>query len=153
MTTEIKVGNILLPYPQSESDVIYLDKIKLLANERECDIIYYENDCVTELSNDFKAEIVRGSGDAGKIETIYIRLGDVSIQILGDDFSKKVVCDYAIVLDKCKADVKDIIAKTIFIQNGFPRIDQHNNYNISQFDKTVKFEVNVKESDLHIYES
>lgn len=153
MTTEIKVRNILLPYPQSESDVIYLDKIKLLANERECDIIYYENDCVTELSNDFKAEIVRGSGDAGEIETIYIRLGDVSIQILGDDFSKKVVCDYAIVLDKCKTDVKDIIAKTIFIQNGFPRIDQHNNYNISQFDKTVKFEVNVKESDLHIYES
>ena len=152
MTTEIKVKNLFLPLPRNANDMNWLNKIKLLANERDCDIIHYDDCCTLKVSDDFETEILPGFDDPSRIETIYISLGNNSIQILGDGFSNVAVCDYAIILDNCKTGVEDIDSSRIYAQSGYYEIDKYNNFGVSGFDDKLKFEVYLEEGDFRIYE-
>ncbi len=151
MTSEIKVDKLILPTPQDATDVFWSDAIKLLANERKCDIISFQDDCILKLSNNAEVQIIKDVYSS-EFTTVYLALGDISVQFIGDKFDSVVDCDYAIVSDKCKNDVKNINAKEIYAQSDYVYTNGSKNDGLQKFDSCLRIEVNLEESSCRIYE-
>ncbi len=151
MTSDITVSKIVLPNPINENDMYWLDAIKLLANERNCDIIHFNGGCVLNISEQCNVQIV-GERSITDKTTVYIKFGDISVQYLGDNFDDSAECDYAILSDNCKTDVHMIHAKEIRAQSEYVYTHITNGNNVKIFDDKLKIEVNIKESSCRIYE-
>ncbi len=152
MTTEIRVSNIVLPMPKNDADFYYEQRIILLANERKCDIIYYTDDYILDLSDDVSLEIIGQDDNIAENTSIYIGYGETSVQFLGDGFDNLAICDYAIVSDKSNVDFKEIEAKDIYLSEEYSEKEESDMFKHSTFRERLRFEINLEESSCRIYE-
>ena len=119
--------------------------------ERNCDIIQFVDACVLNLSEVCNVQIV-GLNHISENTTVYVKFADISVQYLGDGFENIAVCDYAVLSDKCKTDIRNVKAKEIFAQYDYVHHRAIMNDDINLFGDRFKIEVNTEESSCRIYE-
>ena len=135
-SSSLNVSEIVLKNPSNQYEYEVVSLIKNLANERNCDIIFYDEDYIREIDAQRKLTILFDR------DALLVCFDDDQsrIRFIGEGFDHKVYCDIAVAMNGYSgtyrdADCDEFYASESFINNTK---DEHAKY-FKTFDKSVKF--------------
>ncbi len=150
-TANVKVNKLVLPKYDSSFDVTLLSQIKELANERNCDILFYTDSYSEDISEDSYIEIL-SDNHTSEETMICVNLLGQKIRFLGKGFDDTVICDIAVAMDGYSYIEESVYADRLYIPFDYEGIDEID-VKARNFDECLKFKFNISERDYEIYES
>ncbi len=150
LISDMPVNTLIIPYGENLRDVKFISQIKELANQINCDILFYDN-CKLELSDDCVIEIVKDlNNENGAIVSAIIH--GSRICVVGDDYDNSVVCDIAIVLNDYKDSESRVIANTAYILKENTSYFENQDLTYQTFEDSLRIEIDISERDFIAYE-
>lgn len=150
LSGNIKVSNVYLPYTESGNNVTLL-KIKELANERNCDIIFYNEYFSKKISENSTLMIFGKDNNFAEDTLVCVDVGDKKIRVLDNGFSNAVNCDVAVVTKQFGGEYTDVLSGEIYTANDYafthPDLTHEN-----VFAERICIEIDTEESDYTVYE-
>ncbi len=151
LSGSIKVSNIYLPYPESEYDNVTLLKIKELANERNCDIIYYNEYFYRKISGNGTLRVFGKGNNIAEETLVCVDIDGTKIRILDNGFSNAVNCDVAIVTKQFAGEYTDVISGEIYTIEGYA--SEHADLTHKNvFAERICIDIDTEESEYTVYE-
>ena len=117
-SSSMNISQIVLKNPTNRDEEAIVSSIKNLANERNCDIILYEEDYIHEIDAQRKLTILI---DRDSLLVCYDE-NEKQIRFLGEGFYHKVFCDTAVAMSGYDGSFRDVecdefYAPQVFVAN------------------------------------
>ncbi len=150
LISDMPVNALVIPNGKNSYDVKFISQIKELANQRNCDILFY-NDCKLELADDCVIEITKSLNNENSAIVSAIINGS-RICVVGDEYNNSVVCDIAIALNHYKDSESRIIANKAYILKENESYFENQDLPFETFDECLRIEIDISERDYIAYE-
>ena len=153
MSGTIKINNLYVPYPKNDFEADCISKIKELANQRNCDIIYFKDNLSKRINDQAVMQISGIYGNLASETSIYFIVNDIKINILDNGYKNAVYGDVAVLTSQYNGKVSDISATDIYYNNKLANKNLIlENDSFTGFENSLRIKINVKEREFNVYE-
>lgn len=148
---DVKISCVYVPEPKNAEETFTYQTIKELCNRRKCDIINYY-DSVSAFAGGVKVALSGRNGDPANETYITIDVLGKSISLTGNGYSRAISSDIAVLFDAYNGNYIELKAESIYANEEIVAMTAESQRRLKPFDKRLRIEFDVSESDFEIYE-
>ncbi len=152
LSGNMNIKELHLPKPQNKYESKVFSQIKTLANDRNCDIITFDEYYSHIISGSQQIQIFGNGNDVSEQMLVCVNVGDKKIRFLGKGFDNAVKCDVAVALSGYEGESDLISSKEFYVNESFFNDDSDLTRRANDFKECLRIEFKKRESDYVIYE-